>query len=102
MSFKTIFAAVVAAVAVGSVQAFSGDGKQYKGVEWMKFSTYSCIPPSATFYSPNGGLGSCGSPIQNTDLAVALNPDQYSGGSNCGRQITINCKYIVFLPKLPY
>ena len=29
MSFKTIFAAVVAAVAVSSVQAFSGDGEHH-------------------------------------------------------------------------
>ncbi|KAI0718970.1 hypothetical protein C8T65DRAFT_736997 [Cerioporus squamosus] len=72
MSLKAIvIAAAVAAVAVqGAPRAadISGD---------------------ATYYEPNGGLGACGSPIQNSDFAVALSSDQYSGGSNCGRRINV-------------
>ncbi|KAI0685334.1 RlpA-like double-psi beta-barrel-protein domain-containing protein-containing protein [Cerioporus squamosus] len=72
MSLKAILVAVaVAAVAVhGAPRAadISGD---------------------ATYYYPNGGLGACGSPIQNSDFAVALSSSQYSGGANCGRRINV-------------
>ncbi|KAM5530382.1 hypothetical protein V8D89_015943 [Ganoderma adspersum] len=80
MSFKTIFAVVVAATFVGtahvsaapasdSAQAFSGD---------------------ATWYIPDGRPGACGTPIQNNDLAVALSSAQYAGGSNCFRRVQVN------------
>ncbi|RDX44878.1 barwin-like endoglucanase [Lentinus brumalis] len=71
MSFKAIIISALAAVAVhGAPRAadISGD---------------------ATYYLPNGGLGACGSPIQNSDFAVALSSSQYSGGSNCGRRISV-------------
>ncbi|KAL1741195.1 Non-catalytic module family EXPN protein [Schizophyllum fasciatum] len=41
----------------------------------------------ATYYDPNGGYGACGQPLQNGDMIVALSPDQYLSGANCGRQL---------------
>ncbi|RPD78200.1 hypothetical protein L226DRAFT_480878 [Lentinus tigrinus ALCF2SS1-7] len=71
--FKAIFIAVLAAaVTVSAVPAsadFTGD---------------------ATWYTPNGGLGACGAPSQNSDLVVALSADQYAGGSNCWRHIGVH------------
>ncbi|KAJ7076748.1 RlpA-like double-psi beta-barrel-protein domain-containing protein-containing protein [Mycena belliarum] len=32
----------------------------------------------ATWYSPNGGFGACGQPIQNGDFAVALSSANYA------------------------
>ncbi|RPD63953.1 barwin-like endoglucanase [Lentinus tigrinus ALCF2SS1-7] len=72
LNLKSIIVAFVAAIAVhGAPRAadISGD---------------------ATYYEPNGGLGACGSPIQNSDFAVALSSAQYSGGSNCGRRINVH------------
>ncbi|EJF65161.1 Non-catalytic module family EXPN protein, partial [Dichomitus squalens LYAD-421 SS1] len=39
---------------------------------------------------PDGGLGACGAPSQNTDLVVALSADQYDGGANCWRHIGVH------------
>ncbi|KAI0779649.1 RlpA-like double-psi beta-barrel-protein domain-containing protein-containing protein [Fomes fomentarius] len=70
MSFKAVFAVVFAAVAVNAAPAtFFGD---------------------ATWYTPNGGIGACGAPNQNTDFVVALSADQYAGGANCWRHIGIH------------
>ncbi|KAJ7486996.1 RlpA-like double-psi beta-barrel-protein domain-containing protein-containing protein, partial [Mycena latifolia] len=38
---------------------------------------------------PAGGLGACGNPIQDTDLAVALSPDTFNAGAECGRSINV-------------
>ncbi|KAJ7864242.1 hypothetical protein B0H14DRAFT_2440751 [Mycena olivaceomarginata] len=43
----------------------------------------------ATYYYPNGGLGSCGWAIQNSDFAVALNPTDAAGGAHCGQTATV-------------
>ncbi|RDX44876.1 hypothetical protein OH76DRAFT_1421115 [Lentinus brumalis] len=70
--FKVILAVALAAVAVNAAPSaadFAGD---------------------ATWYTPNGGLGACGAPSQNSDLVVALSADQYAGGSNCWRHIGIH------------
>ncbi|KAJ7053620.1 hypothetical protein C8F01DRAFT_996624, partial [Mycena amicta] len=42
----------------------------------------------ATVFSPAGQVGACGTPIQDTDLAVALPSSQFTT-SLCGQQITI-------------
>ncbi|KAJ7176073.1 riboflavin-aldehyde forming enzyme [Mycena crocata] len=75
----------------------------------MKFTASSALPASflalagavsgaalvprttgrTTFYDPNGGFGACGSPIQNGDFAVALNPVDYAGGAHCGQNINV-------------
>ncbi|KAJ7176070.1 RlpA-like double-psi beta-barrel-protein domain-containing protein-containing protein, partial [Mycena crocata] len=44
----------------------------------------------ATFYDPNGGLGACGNPIQNSDFAVALNSADYANGAHCGQNINVD------------
>ncbi|KAK0431975.1 RlpA-like double-psi beta-barrel-protein domain-containing protein-containing protein [Armillaria borealis] len=44
----------------------------------------------ATWYSPNGGFGACGTPLQNSDYIVALSSAQYAGGANCGRVIRLS------------
>ncbi|KAJ6596391.1 RlpA-like double-psi beta-barrel-protein domain-containing protein-containing protein, partial [Mycena vulgaris] len=45
----------------------------------------------ATFYDPDGGLGACGSPLQNGDFIVALGTGHWDGGSHCGQ--TLNVQY---------
>ncbi|KAI0769353.1 RlpA-like double-psi beta-barrel-protein domain-containing protein-containing protein [Trametes elegans] len=76
--------AVVVALLMGSVNAFSGD---------------------ATYYNPGGNFGACGTRNQDSELVAALNPTQYSGGSNCGRHInvhyqgkTVNAKVVDLCP----
>ncbi|KAF5343420.1 hypothetical protein D9758_011839 [Tetrapyrgos nigripes] len=44
----------------------------------------------ATWYQPNGELGACGAPSQNSDLVVALPASKYDGGDNCWRHIGIH------------
>ncbi|KAK7043643.1 hypothetical protein VNI00_008254 [Paramarasmius palmivorus] len=41
-----------------------------------------------TFY--DAGLGACGKTNSNSDWIVALNAEQWNGGSNCWKMITIN------------
>ncbi|KAJ6596332.1 RlpA-like double-psi beta-barrel-protein domain-containing protein-containing protein, partial [Mycena vulgaris] len=43
----------------------------------------------ASFYNPAGGLGACGNPIQDGDLAVALSPDTFAAGAHCGQSISV-------------
>ncbi|KAF7338881.1 hypothetical protein MSAN_02211300 [Mycena sanguinolenta] len=45
----------------------------------------------ATFYDPNGGIGACGTILQNNDFVVALGTGLWDGGSHCGQ--TINVSY---------
>ncbi|KAF7313091.1 hypothetical protein MKEN_00994900 [Mycena kentingensis (nom. inval.)] len=45
----------------------------------------------ATYYDPNGGFGSCGTPLQNGDFIVALGEGHYDGGAHCGK--TVNVQY---------
>ncbi|KAK0496319.1 hypothetical protein EDD18DRAFT_1022231, partial [Armillaria luteobubalina] len=35
----------------------------------------------ATWYTPNGNVGACSVPLQNSDHIVALSSDQYAGGA---------------------
>ncbi|KAJ7076633.1 Non-catalytic module family EXPN protein [Mycena belliarum] len=44
---------------------------------------------TATFYNPEGNLGACGNPIQDTDLAVALSSDTFAGGAHCGGSVSV-------------
>ncbi|KAJ7099818.1 RlpA-like double-psi beta-barrel-protein domain-containing protein-containing protein [Mycena epipterygia] len=46
-------------------------------------------PVSATFYLPNGGIGACGNPIQNSDFSVALSSANYDNGAHCGQDLTV-------------
>ncbi|KAF8197297.1 RlpA-like double-psi beta-barrel-protein domain-containing protein-containing protein, partial [Mycena galopus ATCC 62051] len=43
-----------------------------------------------TFYLPDGGLGACGNPIQNSDFAVALSSANFAGGAHCGQNLNVN------------
>ncbi|KAJ7757782.1 RlpA-like double-psi beta-barrel-protein domain-containing protein-containing protein [Mycena maculata] len=44
---------------------------------------------SATFYTPNGGIGACGAPLQNSDFIMALNEAQYNGGAHCWQHLDV-------------
>ncbi|KAK0185018.1 riboflavine-aldehyde-forming enzyme [Armillaria mellea] len=50
----------------------------------------NALTGDATYYTPNGGDGACGTPLQNTDYIVALSSDQYAGGVHCGKVITVS------------
>ncbi|KAF7361000.1 Non-Catalytic module family EXPN protein [Mycena sanguinolenta] len=43
----------------------------------------------ATYYTPDGGFGACGWPIQTSDMAVAIGIDHWDGGSHCGATMTV-------------
>ncbi|KAJ6561958.1 RlpA-like double-psi beta-barrel-protein domain-containing protein-containing protein [Mycena capillaripes] len=43
----------------------------------------------ATWYTPDGGFGACGNPLQNDDFIVALSEANYDGGSHCGQTIEV-------------
>ena len=76
------------ALSFGMVNALTGEGK-FLLVMMMPLSFSQEL--SATWYTPNGGLGACGAPIQNSEHIVALSSDQYVAGSSCGRRIRVNC-----------
>ncbi|KAJ7766199.1 hypothetical protein B0H16DRAFT_387929 [Mycena metata] len=40
---------------------------------------------TAIFDSPNGAIGACGFAIQNADFAIALSPEDFADGANCGK-----------------
>ena len=92
MSYKAIIASVLAAAVVvrAAPATYYGDGQHPKSPLPHSMHYLQCLI-LATYYYPNGGLGACGSPIQNTDYIVALSPDQYAGGANCYRHIGVHC-----------
>ncbi|KAK0207711.1 RlpA-like double-psi beta-barrel-protein domain-containing protein-containing protein [Armillaria fumosa] len=64
---QSVFAALV--LSIGMVNALTGE---------------------ATWYTPNGGVGACGAPLQNSDHIVALSSDQYAGGAHCWKHIGVH------------
>ncbi|KAK0488458.1 riboflavine-aldehyde-forming enzyme, partial [Armillaria novae-zelandiae] len=58
----------------------------------LSISVVNAFTGDATWYTPNGGLGACGTPLQNSDHIVALSTAQYAGGANCGRVIRVSYK----------
>ncbi|KAJ7218814.1 hypothetical protein C8J57DRAFT_1095429, partial [Mycena rebaudengoi] len=43
----------------------------------------------ATWYTPNGGVGACGAPLQNSDFIVALSEAHYDGGGHCWQHLDV-------------
>ncbi|KAJ6610709.1 RlpA-like double-psi beta-barrel-protein domain-containing protein-containing protein [Mycena sp. CBHHK59/15] len=43
----------------------------------------------ATYYTPDGGFGACGAPLQNSDFIVALSEAHYDGGSHCWQHLNV-------------
>ncbi|KAJ6461191.1 RlpA-like double-psi beta-barrel-protein domain-containing protein-containing protein [Mycena vitilis] len=44
----------------------------------------------ASWYQPDGGIGACGSVLQNSDFVVALGVDTWANGAHCGESVTVN------------
>ncbi|KAJ7859435.1 RlpA-like double-psi beta-barrel-protein domain-containing protein-containing protein [Mycena leptocephala] len=44
---------------------------------------------AASYYTPNGGTGACGTVLQNSDFIVALGSDHWDSGSHCGKIMTV-------------
>ncbi|KIK05127.1 hypothetical protein K443DRAFT_374652 [Laccaria amethystina LaAM-08-1] len=44
----------------------------------------------ATYFTPNGIVGSCGTAIQNSDFSVALDIAQFGIGAPCGRSVQVS------------
>ncbi|KAF7368271.1 hypothetical protein MVEN_00148000 [Mycena venus] len=44
-------------------------------------TTFTAI---ASFYDPDGGIGACGTVLQNSDFVVALGVDTWDNGAHCG------------------
>lgn len=49
----------------------------------------------ASFYDPDGGIGACGTVLQNSDFVVALGVDTWDNGAHCGETVTVECTHIV-------
>ncbi|BGP12448.1 hypothetical protein JCM10213v2_000365 [Rhodosporidiobolus nylandii] len=45
---------------------------------------------TATYFYQNGVAGACGTVHSDSDYIIALQTSMYSGGSNCGRTVSIN------------
>ncbi|PBK91841.1 hypothetical protein ARMGADRAFT_1166040 [Armillaria gallica] len=58
----------------------------------LSFGMVKALTGEATWYTPNGGLGACGAPLQNFEHIVALSSDQYAKGSTCGRRVQVYYK----------
>ncbi|PBK62485.1 hypothetical protein ARMSODRAFT_1024896 [Armillaria solidipes] len=50
----------------------------------------NALTGEATWYTPNGGVGACGAPMQNSDHIVALSSDQYAAGAHCWKHIGVH------------
>ncbi|KAK0238307.1 RlpA-like double-psi beta-barrel-protein domain-containing protein-containing protein [Armillaria nabsnona] len=61
-------------------------------VATLSLYTANAFIGDATYYNPNGGLGACGTPLQNSDYIVALSTTQYAKGANCGKLIRVSYK----------
>ncbi|KAF7343543.1 hypothetical protein MSAN_01974800 [Mycena sanguinolenta] len=44
---------------------------------------------AASYYFPDGGIGSCGNALQNGDFIVALGTDTWDGGAHCGQTVDV-------------
>ncbi len=82
----------VATLSICMANAFTGDGTCS-----FFYSCYYDINDNltATWYTPDGGHGACGTTLQNSDNIVALSNDQYAGGAHCGKVITASCRISV-------
>ncbi|KAK0497531.1 riboflavine-aldehyde-forming enzyme [Armillaria luteobubalina] len=56
----------------------------------LSIGMVNALTGDATWYTPNGGYGACGTPLQNSDHIVALSSNQYAGGVHCGKHISVN------------
>ncbi|KAJ6489782.1 RlpA-like double-psi beta-barrel-protein domain-containing protein-containing protein [Mycena sanguinolenta] len=45
----------------------------------------------AIWYAPNGNVGACGAPIQNSDFAVALSSLHFENGEHCFQHLNVEC-----------
>ncbi|KAJ6489774.1 RlpA-like double-psi beta-barrel-protein domain-containing protein-containing protein, partial [Mycena sanguinolenta] len=43
----------------------------------------------AIWYDPNGNVGACGVPIQNSDFAVAVSPAHFQNGAACFHHLIV-------------
>ncbi|PBK90507.1 hypothetical protein ARMGADRAFT_1111869 [Armillaria gallica] len=58
----------------------------------LSVSLVTALTGEATWYTPNGGVGACGAPMQNSDHIVALSSNQYAGGAHCWKYIGVHYK----------
>ncbi|KAF7351357.1 Barwin-like endoglucanase [Mycena sanguinolenta] len=47
------------------------------------------LEDSAHLYQPDGPIGACGNPIQDSDLAIALPPNHWNNGTFCGVEVLV-------------
>ncbi|KAJ6479104.1 RlpA-like double-psi beta-barrel-protein domain-containing protein-containing protein [Mycena sanguinolenta] len=47
------------------------------------------LSPSATWYTPDGNVGACGAPMQNSDFIVALSSAHYKDGAHCWQHLNV-------------
>ncbi|KAJ7085524.1 hypothetical protein C8R44DRAFT_893814 [Mycena epipterygia] len=47
------------------------------------------LEDSVHLYQPDGAIGACGTPIQDSDLALALPPSHWNNGTFCGVTVPV-------------
>ncbi|KAJ6449066.1 hypothetical protein C8R45DRAFT_1131346 [Mycena sanguinolenta] len=47
------------------------------------------LEDSAHLYQPDGAIGACGNPIQDSDLVLALPPNHWNNGAFCGITVPV-------------
>lgn len=112
MHFSASFLSVVAALfAVGAnanpvatapeadlnarTTIFSGDGES-DSLKHLSFTNQlMCLSPLATWYTPDGNVGVCGAPMQNSDFIVALSSAHYHDGAHCWQHLDVECLFSI-------
>ncbi|KAF7340510.1 Riboflavin-aldehyde forming enzyme [Mycena sanguinolenta] len=83
MHFPTSFLSVVAALlAVGA------NANPVASPEDLSART-TIFSGDATWYTPDGNVGACGAPMQNSDFIVALSSAHYHDGAHCWQHLNV-------------
>ncbi|KAF7358565.1 Riboflavin-aldehyde forming enzyme [Mycena sanguinolenta] len=85
MRFSTPFFTAVSAFLAASVQA-----NPVASPEANITARTTYFSGDATFYYPDGNVGACGAPMQNSDFVVALSSAHYDGGAHCWQHLNVN------------
>ncbi|KAJ6496448.1 RlpA-like double-psi beta-barrel-protein domain-containing protein-containing protein [Mycena sanguinolenta] len=84
MRFSTSFLSAVAAFLTVSVQA-----NPVASPEANITARTTYFSGDATFYYPDGNVGACGAPMQNSDYIVALSSAHYHDGAHCWQHLNV-------------
>ncbi|KAF7340511.1 Riboflavin-aldehyde forming enzyme [Mycena sanguinolenta] len=84
MHFPTSFLSVVAALLVVGANA-----NPVASPEADLNARTTIFSGDATWYTPDGNVGACGAPMQNSDFIVALSSAHYHDGAHCWQHLNV-------------